>query len=223
MSTDADPRARVFATAIIANVRASGGSVVDVRRDARGHGLADVAAVLLESTDVLLLADPADLARHALSNPRILTSGVLPDVAPAVAFGLQPGTRPALSLRGTVLAVKDLKAGEGVSYGYAFRAPQDTRVALVTGGYAQGIPRSLGNRVAVGVGDARHPIIGRIAMDVCVIDIGDARVARGQSVVYFGDPEDGAPAVDRWAAESGLTALEIVAGVGLHTRREYVR
>ena len=50
---------------------------------------------------------------------------------------------------GTVLVVKPLRAGEGVSYGYTHRAARDTRIALVVGGYAQGIVRALGNRAPV--------------------------------------------------------------------------
>ncbi|MCH3159094.1 hypothetical protein K3X38_14655, partial [Listeria monocytogenes] len=66
-----------------------------------------------------------------------------PAVSPAVTYGWVDGV-PAMTLVGTVLSTKRLLAGEGVSYGYRFRAPADTRVALVTGGYAQGVVRSAG-------------------------------------------------------------------------------
>ena len=62
-----------------------------------------------------------------------------------------------MSLRGTVLSVKALRQGEGVSYGHTYRAPSDTRVALVTGGYAQGIVRALGNRVDVMIAERMRP------------------------------------------------------------------
>lgn len=223
MSTDADPRATVSLAAIVANVHASGGTILDLRRDARGHGLAEVARAVLDATDVILYADESDAVRIGVRSDRIRTSGAAPDIAAATAFGVAVGFRPALTLRGTVLSTKALKAGEGVSYGYAFRAPADTRVALVTGGYAQGIPRSLGNRVSVSIGGAPHPIVGRIAMDVCVVEIADTVVARGDRVTFVGDPDAGAPSVAPWARESGLTPLEIVTGIGLHTRREYER
>jgi alanine racemase len=222
--TDAAPRARISLNAVVANVRAAAGSgdVVDLRRDARGHGFAEVSAALLAQTDAKVLADAADLARAGGVPDRIRASGDA-DVDPATAFGLRPGTTPALSLVGTVLGTKRLHAGEGVSYGYTFRAFADTRVALVTGGYGQGIPRSLGNRVRVAIGTVQHPVVGRVAMDVCVVDIGTAEVARGDAVVFFGDPATGAPSLNEWSRESNLSPLEIVAGVGLHTRREYVR
>ena len=54
-----------------------------------------------------------------------------------------------MRLTGSVLLTKALRAGEGVSYGYTHRADADTRVALVTGGYAQGVVRGLGDRISV--------------------------------------------------------------------------
>jgi alanine racemase len=136
--------------------------------------------------------------------------------------GGDPRARPAMRLSGSVLSTKALRAGEGVSYGLTFRAPADTRVALVTGGYAQGVVRALGNRVAVSADGSRFPIVGRVAMDVCVVDIGDARFTRGDEVVFFGDPDRHEPALDAWCRETGLTALELVTAVGLHARREVI-
>jgi alanine racemase len=220
--TDAAPRARVSLPAIVANVRAAGGRVVDLRRDARGHGFAAVCDVLLAETEVDVLADAADLERVNIASDRVRSAGAA-DIPPQATFGLARGTHPAMALTGTVLGVKPLRAGEGVSYGYIHRAAADTRVALVTGGYGQGIPRSLGSRVSVTIAGQRFGIVGRVAMDVCVVDIGEAPVERGAAVDFFGDPEQGAPSIEEWARESGLTPLEIIAGVGLHSRREHIR
>jgi alanine racemase len=219
----AAPRVRISRAAIVANIRAvTGGEdgIVDLRRDARGHGFGSVAEAILTATGLDVLADPADIARSGTACPRVRTEGSATMAASAV-FGLEEDTAPAMTLIGTVLAVKDLRAGEGVSYGYLHRAAADTRVALVTGGYAQGIPRVLGSRTQVVISGRRHPVIGRVAMDVCVVDIADAPVDRGAEVVYFGDPAGHAPSVRDWARESGLRPLEIVTAVGLHTRREY--
>jgi alanine racemase len=128
-----------------------------------------------------------------------------------------------LSLRGAVLSLKRLRQGEGVSYGYTHRAPRDTVVALVTGGYAQGVARSLGNAASVMIAGERHPIIGRVAMDVCVVDVGaDSGVSRGVEVVYFGGPGGPSPALAEWTDASGLTAGELVTAIGLRNDREYV-
>lgn len=203
MPTGAGPVIRLSVTALRHNIpvaRARGaGAVSPLHADAWGHGAAWVSSILAER-------------------------GVAPDAVDAeTLFGL-PGreddARPVLTLSGTVLSTKDLRAGEGVSYGYAHRAEADTRIALVTGGYAQGIVRMLGNRVAVRVGDAMRPLIGRIAMDVCVVDIGDHPVARGDEVVFFGDPREGAPSLDGWVHATGWSAGELVTATGARAARE---
>ena len=135
-------------------------------------------------------------------------------------FGL-PGTRarPVMSLRGRALGTKPLLRGEGVSYGYTHRAPRDTTVALVTGGYAQGVVRALGNAVTVSIDRRRHRIVGRVAMDVSVVDVGETSIARGAEVVFFGDPAAGHPSLEEWTDATGWTASEIVAAVGVRAER----
>ena len=149
-----------------------------------------------------------------------------PTLDPAVIFGL-PGAsedpaRPVMSLLGSVLSIKALRAGEGVSYNYTHIAPRDTRIALVSGGFGQGVARSLGNQVSVEVRGALYPIVGRVAMDVCVVDIGDADIARGDEVIYFGGDGPAGPALATWGAASGLTAAELVCALGLRLPREVV-
>lgn len=134
--------------------------------------------------------------------------------------GAVDGARPVMTLLGRVVSTKPLLRGEGVSYGYTHRAEEDTRVALISGGYAQGIVRMLGNRVEVSIDGRRHRLIGRIAMDVSVADIRDARPARGARVVYFGDPDEGAPSLDSWVHATGWTAAELVSAVGHRAARE---
>jgi alanine racemase len=146
--------------------------------------------------------------------------GVDPRAVDAAAlYGLAPGTRAVMRLSGTVLSTKALRAGEGVSYGYAHRAPVDTRVALVSGGYAQGVVRGLGGRIGVRVGGRLHPVVGRIAMDVSVLDIGDAELDRGDEAVFFGDLSRGEPSVTDWAQLLGWSVVELVSVVGRRAPR----
>lgn len=194
------PVARVSASALRQNIaRAATSHARDDlwTADAWGHGAGWVASVLSEAG-----AD-ADL------------------LDPAVLFGL-PGTgaRPVMALHGRALGTKPLLAGEGVSYGYTHRAPADTVVALVTGGYAQGVVRSLGNAASVVIAGRRHPIVGRVAMDVCVVDVRDATIMRGADVAFFGDPSTGDPSLSEWVDATGLSAAEIVATVGARADRQ---
>ncbi|GAA3771288.1 hypothetical protein GCM10022240_24310 [Microbacterium kribbense] len=184
----------------------------DLRRDAWGHGLTECAQTLTEAGMRILTDADADAAGDA-------------DVVdPAALWGFAgAGCRPVMSLYGSVLSVKPLLAGEGVSYGYTFRAAVDTTVGLVGGGYAQGIVRELGNRVRVQVGGALLPVIGRVAMDACVVDLQDTPAAAGCDVCFFGDPGQGRPALADWCAVTGLTAGEITTLAGARATRRHER
>lgn len=151
------------------------------------------------------------------------SGGAVGDVDPRTLFGLPGGAAdacPVLRLHGTVLSVKELRAGEGVSYGYSYRAPRDTRVALVTGGYAQGVVRALGNVADVTIRGSRQRIVGRVAMDVCVVDVADVPVVRGDQAVFLGEAGRGEPSLAEWVAATGMLPAELVAAVGLRAIRE---
>lgn len=214
------PVARIDLAALVRNVRdASDARGVDLSRDAHGHGAVQIAQVLLARTEVRLRVDD-DPALHALmrDHPDREAPPEAATVDPARVFGWQAGSVPVMTLVGTVLGTKELREGEGVSYGYRHRAVHDTRIALVTGGYAQGVVRSLGGRVSVALAGHAVPIVGRVAMDVCVVDISSHAVRRGDEAVFFGA---GGASVSDWAQATGLRESEIVAAVGSHTRREW--
>jgi alanine racemase len=146
-------------------------------------------------------------------------------------YGLSPfdgrssadlGLRPAMTLRGAVAAVRRVPAGTGVSYGYDFRAPRDTTLALVPLGYADGVPRQASGAGPVAIGGRRFEVAGRIAMDQFVVDVGDSPVSVGDEVVLFGDPTLGAPAADDWAAAAGTINYEIVTRIGPRVMRRQV-
>lgn len=226
------PRAEVSRSALARNARlavASAGPgtpiVGDVRADAWGHGALITAQELLRAGVDALRADDAAAAVLRAAGIDAVSPSAEPTIDARTVLGLPGGddaARPVLTLRGSILSIKPLRAGEGVSYGYRHRAHADTRIALVTGGYAQGIVRSLGDRVDVASRAGRHAIIGRVAMDVCVVDIGSAALRRGEDVVFFGDPECGAPSVAPWEDATGLSAAEIVAVIGARAVREDV-
>jgi alanine racemase len=138
----------------------------------------------------------------------------------AVAFGLDGVHRPVMTAAGEFIAAKRVPAGAGVSYGYTFRTPRSTTLGLVGLGYADGIPRLGSNRAEVGIAGVRYPLVGRIAMDQFVVDVGDAVVAPGAEVVIFGDPRRGEPSAREWAEWTERSALALAAGLGDRIRRE---
>lgn len=131
--------------------------------------------------------------------------------------GLLP-LRPAMRLSARVAGVKRVPAGSGVSYGYLHRTTAPTTLALVPLGYADGAPRAaLG--APVRIGGTTHRVVGRIAMDQFVVDVGDAPIAVGDEAVLWGDPADGEPSVDDWADAAGSIAYELVTRLGRRVRR----
>lgn len=204
-----------------------GGRIADLRRDAWGHGLVGVAhAVAAAGGEAMLVDSAAESEALALEGIEAVTIGVA-DVDSALLYGLPDAegtlrTRPVMRLVGRVLSTKPLKAGDAVSYGYTHRAHSDTTAALITGGYAQGIVRALGNSAHVEIRGTLHPIIGRVAMDVCVVDVaGPAGAATGDEVTYFGGTGPAAAHLARWSSVTGMSVGELIAVAGAHAGRRW--
>ncbi|PPH24901.1 alanine racemase [Rathayibacter toxicus] len=143
-------------------------------------------------------------------------------------YGLSPfedetsfalGLVPVMTLQGRVAAVRRVGAGTGVSYDYSYRADSETTLALVPLGYADGIPRSASGVGEVLIRGRRRRIVGRVAMDQFVVEVGDDCVAVGDQVTLWGDPTTGAPAVDDWARWCGTINYELVTRVGPRVKR----
>ncbi len=129
--------------------------------------------------------------------------------------------RPVLSLKARVAAVKDLYAGEYAGYGMAFRAERNMKIAALTIGYADGLPRSLSGGVGeVLIDGKRAPVIGRICMDQTLVDVtdildvkaGDVAVLIGKS----GEEEISACDLAEWA---GTISNEILSRMGGRLKR----
>ncbi|GID59079.1 alanine racemase [Actinoplanes couchii] len=133
-------------------------------------------------------------------------------------YGVGPGLRPVMTLRSRVVNVKRVPAGTGVSYGPDHVTDRPVTLALLPLGYADGVPRAVRGRAEVWLGGRRCPIVGRIAMDQCVVDAGDLPVRLGDPVVLFG-AGPGEPTVDEWARWAGTNPHEILTGVGTRIPR----
>ena len=155
----------------------------------------------------------ADLVR-----PGLAIYGLSPVPQVADDFGL----RPVMTVKARLANVKRLPAGQGISYGHAYHTPTDTVVALVPGGYADGIPRNATNVGPVLVGSQRTTVAGRVCMDQFVVDLGPgATAASGDEVVLFG-AADGAPSAQDWAEATGTISYEVISRIGARVPRVLV-
>jgi alanine racemase len=130
--------------------------------------------------------------------------------------------RPAMSVTTRVVGVRSVAAGEGIGYGHASSAPASTRLALVPVGYADGVPRTVGNRARMLIGDTRVAVVGPISMDQTILDVGDRPVRVGDAVTMFGAGGDGAPTVQDWADWAGTIPHEILTRIGDRVTRRTV-
>ncbi|MGI9196036.1 MAG: alanine racemase [Candidatus Nanopelagicales bacterium] len=160
-------------------------------------------------------------AHYDLVRLGIATYGLTPGplVGPPWPLGLD--LRPAMTLRARLSAVKRVPQGHGASYGLTWRAPRDTTLALLPLGYADGLPRTI-TGASVQIGDGRFPIVGRMAMDQCILDVGEADVQAGDEVLLFGPGDSGEPTADDWAAWDGTIGYEIVTRLGARVPRRHV-
>lgn len=174
--------------------------VIDVQRDRFVEAIASAKEYGLEPELVHLANSAATLTR-----PDLAFDMVRPGIA---AYGLTPvpdiggfDLRPAMTFQAEVALVKRVAAGEGVSYGHEWHAPQDTTVALIPAGYADGVFRILGGRFEVWLGGSRRPSVGRVCMDQFVVDLGDnsVNVREGDTAIIFGSGEHGEPCAQDWA------------------------
>lgn len=140
----------------------------------------------------------------------------------------QLGLTPAMTLQTQIALCKDVPAGQGVSYGLNFISEAPTTLGLIPLGYADGVPR-IATGGPVRVNGVTYPVVGRIAMDQMVIDLGPAARATfvggsalGAPAVLFGNGADGGPLVEEWAAAAGTVNYEIVTRISPRVPRRYV-
>ncbi|MFP5317326.1 MAG: alanine racemase [Acidimicrobiia bacterium] len=145
-------------------------------------------------------------------------------VAPSPALVGAAPLRPALSLKARVSLVKEVDAGEALSYGLRYRLERRSHVATVPVGYADGVPWRLGvTGGEVLIGGRRRPIAGSVTMDQILVDCGDdGSVAAGDEAVLVGAQESERIDAWEWAERVGTIAYEVLAGIGPRVPRHYV-
>jgi alanine racemase len=148
-----------------------------------------------------------------------------------ITYGLYPSDEvdkskldliPAMRLKSRISLVKIIPTGQSVSYGRTYVSQQETLVATVPIGYADGYSRLLSNRSWAVIKGHKVPLIGTVCMDQCMFDVsGIGEVHIGDEVVLFGTPEDGVTA-DDLAHIIGTINYEIVCAPSSRIVRTYI-
>lgn len=143
---------------------------------------------------------------------------------PAPWCGTGDDLRPVMSLRARVTRVLEIGPGETVGYGRTWAAARRSRIALAMCGYGDGYRRAFGNRAHVLIHGRRAPVVGRVAMDMCMVDVTAVPdVAPGDVVTLLG--RDGAEKVDADELASLVDTIswEIVTAITGRVPRLYLR
>jgi alanine racemase len=148
--------------------------------------------------------------------PGLLLYGIVPPpLASTIAL------TPIMTLGSRVVAVKGVRAGEGVGYGVTFSAERPTTIAIVPAGYADGLDLRLAGRGSVLIRGRRAPIVGSVCMDMLMADVTGLEVSPGDEVVIIGS--QGADRIDvrEMAAQIGTIPYEILCRIGSRIQRVY--
>ncbi len=151
--------------------------------------------------------------------PGIATYGVLP--SPDVAGKID--LKPVMSLRTTVFQLRDYEPGISISYGRAYTTTHRQRIAVVGIGYADGLSRSFSGKISFLLHGKRVPQVGRICMDMCMVDVTDVPEAKvGDVVTVFGEDGGDCIPVDALAEQLGTISYEILCGINKRIPRIYL-
>lgn len=132
----------------------------------------------------------------------------------------QNGLRNVSTLQTIILQIQDVPAGDSIGYNRMTYVKQDSRIAVLPIGYADGLDRHLGNGGGeVLIHGKRCPIVGNICMDTCMVDVTGVEAAEGDPVIIFGE---GLP-VEEMAARLHTIAYEILTSVSPRVKRVYYR
>lgn len=138
-------------------------------------------------------------------------------------YGISPQNQSALvnigALKTKISQIKTLKAGETVGYSRAGKSSQETRIAILPIGYADGLNRKLSNgNGSVFIKGKFAPYIGNICMDMSMIDLSDIVAKEGDEVVIFGKEVP----ITQLAKQTGTIPYEILAGISGRVKRVYL-
>lgn len=132
--------------------------------------------------------------------------------------------RPVVELHAPILQVKTVLKGQIIGYNGEFTAPKDMKVAIVSAGYADGIPTSLSGtdkavKIQAKLQGNPAPLVGRVSMDYSILDITDlgSFVQTGEKAIFLGD------ALSQHAEQSGLINYEVLTGLGQRCKRVYIK
>ena len=169
---------------------------------------------------LLHAANSAAIARQGRSDWDLVRPGIfLYGVGSGSSAAIQP--EPVVNLRAPIVEIRNLQAGDTVSYDATLRVERAARIATLAVGYADGYPRSLSERWSVLVGGTLAPVAGTVTMDMTMIDVTTVRCEVGDVATLIGSAGDTVLTVERVADDAGMSPYELITGLRSRVERTY--
>ncbi|MFH0725236.1 MAG: alanine racemase [Pseudomonadota bacterium] len=191
-------------------------------------------ALFLEITERLFESGVHIPLRHAANSGALISypETHLDMVRPGISlYGLYPSAdvdqnrvslQPAMTFKASIVQLKEVPPGFSISYGRTYTTDKKTRIATVSVGYADGLNRRLSSRGQMLVHGIKAPVVGRVCMDLTLIDVGHiSNVRIGDEAVIFGTQNGAVLPVDEIAATLGTINYEVVTGISERVPRVY--
>jgi alanine racemase len=167
--------------------------------------------------------------KHCANSGAILNtpSSYMDMVRPGIlCYGLYPShdvekkikVIPAMTFKTGIIFVKRVKKGTCLSYGLTYRPEKDTNIATIPAGYADGYHRGLSNNAKVIINNKTYPVVGRVCMDMSLIDLGNDTYPIGQEIILFGKETVTADTVASWL---GTIPYEVTCNMSRRVVRTY--
>lgn len=132
--------------------------------------------------------------------------------------------KPAMTLKAKVFNVKEVAKGTGISYGQIFITERDSKIATIPIGYADGFTRLLTSKGEAFIKNKKVPIVGKICMDQCMLDVTDIEdIKDGDEAVLFGYAREEYPSIDEIAHKLNTINYEIMCMIGRRIPRVYIQ
>ncbi|HWL40604.1 MAG TPA: alanine racemase [Gemmatimonadaceae bacterium] len=182
----------------------------------------DAIATLPSRPRFLHADNSAAIARRERSAWDLVRPGIfLYGVGSGQGAMVQP--EPVVNLRAPVVEIRELEAGDTVSYDATLRVDRPTRIATLAIGYADGYPRSLSGVGSALIGDSIAPIAGRVTMDMTMIDVTTISCEVGAIATLIGRGANTVLTVERVAETASVSPYELLTGLRSRAPRLYTQ
>lgn len=133
---------------------------------------------------------------------------------------IQPLLQSAVTFKSVISQISDIQKGESIGYSRKYIAEENTRVATIPVGYADGVPRLLSNKNGfVGIKGKKMPIVGNVCMDMMMVELKDLNAKEGDEVVIF----NGAPSLEEFATYCKTIPYEVLTSISRRVKRVYIK